>query len=124
MSEIVECVPNFSEGRSEAAIEAIAEAIRCTDGCHLLDVDPGPSTNRTVYTFVGSAHAVVEGALNAARAAKQYIDMAKHKGESCQSLASPKYMQSVLYFDWNIFCQEFILNLVDFVRSKLTKINS
>ena len=80
MSQIVECVPNFSEGRNEAAIEAIAAAIRCTDGCHLLDVDAGQSTNRTVYTFVGPPHAVVEGALNAARAAKECIDMTKHKG--------------------------------------------
>jgi glutamate formiminotransferase/formiminotetrahydrofolate cyclodeaminase len=80
MSQVVECVPNFSEGRSEAAIEAIAEAIRRTDGCHLLDVDPGPSTNRTVYTFVGSPQAVVEGAMNATRTAKQWINMAKHKG--------------------------------------------
>ena len=80
MSQVVECVPNFSEGRNEAAIEAIAEAIRCTDGCHLLDVGPGPSTNRTVYTFVGSPHAVVEAAMNATRVAKQWINMTKHKG--------------------------------------------
>ncbi|KAK3587974.1 hypothetical protein CHS0354_014491 [Potamilus streckersoni] len=62
-------------------IEAIANAIAGTDGCNLLDVDPGASTNRTVYTFVGSPEAVVEGALNAARVAYQVIDMRRHHGE-------------------------------------------
>ncbi len=81
MKKLVECVPNFSEGRDEKIIEAIAEAIRNTEGCSLLDVDPGKSTNRTVYTFVGSPEAVVEGALNAARVARRLIDMRKHKGE-------------------------------------------
>jgi glutamate formiminotransferase / formiminotetrahydrofolate cyclodeaminase len=81
MNKIVECVPNFSEGRDQRIIDAIADAIRSTDGCTLLDVDPGKSTNRTVYTFVGSPDAVVEGALNAARVAKNSIDMSKHSGE-------------------------------------------
>ena len=81
MKKIVECVPNFSEGRDAKVIEAIAEAIRRTEGCRLLDVDPGASTNRTVYTFVGSPEAVVAGALNAARVARERIDMATHKGE-------------------------------------------
>ncbi|MAT38201.1 MAG: glutamate formimidoyltransferase [Ectothiorhodospiraceae bacterium] len=81
MRQIVECVPNFSEGRDEAIIEAIADAIRKTDGCTLLDVDPGKSTNRTVYTFVGSPDTVIEGALNAARVAKDLIDMRTHSGE-------------------------------------------
>ena len=62
-------------------IEAIAEAIRATSGVTLLDVDPGASTNRTVYTFVGGPEAVVEGALAGARAAFPLINMAKHKGE-------------------------------------------
>ncbi|XP_033640051.1 formimidoyltransferase-cyclodeaminase-like isoform X1 [Asterias rubens] len=79
--QIVECVPNFSEGRSKEVIDAIAEALICTQGCHLLDVDPGPSTNRTVYTFVGSPSAVVEGALNMARVAAKLIDMRGHHGE-------------------------------------------
>jgi len=61
-------------------IEAIANAIASTDGCNLLDVDPGLSTNRTVYTFVGLPEAVVEGALNGARAAAQLIDMRRHHG--------------------------------------------
>lgn len=80
-SKIVECVPNFSEGQNKDVIDAISEAISCTEGVTLLDVDPGPSTNRTVYTFVGSPDAVIEGALNAARKANKLIDMAKHKGE-------------------------------------------
>ncbi|MCP4718402.1 MAG: glutamate formimidoyltransferase [Desulfobacteraceae bacterium] len=81
MKKIVECVPNFSEGRQPETIEAIADAIRDTKGCRLLDVDPGRSTNRTVYTFVGDPDAVVEGALNAARVAKDKINMAVHQGE-------------------------------------------
>src|SRR6476660_4386992 len=80
MKKLVECVPNFSEGREREVIDAIAEAIRRTPGCTLLDVDPGHSTNRTVYTFVGEPEAVVEGALAAARVARQRIDMRKHRG--------------------------------------------
>jgi len=81
MSKIVECVPNFSEGRDRSVIDAIADSVRATAGCTLLDVDPGQSTNRTVYTFVGSPEAVVEGALAAARTAKGLIDMRRHRGE-------------------------------------------
>lgn len=81
MKKIVECVPNFSEGRNEATIQAISEAIQKTEGCSLLDVDPGSSTNRTVYTFVGEPDAVIEGALAAARVAVKLIDMRKHTGE-------------------------------------------
>ncbi len=81
MKKLVECVPNFSEGCNAEIIEAIAQSIRLTPGCTLLDVDPGKSTNRTVYTFVGSPEAVVEGALNSARTAYKLIDMTKHTGE-------------------------------------------
>ncbi|XP_046580463.1 formimidoyltransferase-cyclodeaminase-like isoform X1 [Haliotis rubra] len=81
MPRIIECVPNFSEGRSKEVIEAIAAAIAQTEGCSVLDVDPGISTNRTVYTFVGNPVTVVEGALNAARAAYHLIDMRAHNGE-------------------------------------------
>ncbi|XP_049922270.1 formimidoyltransferase-cyclodeaminase [Epinephelus moara] len=81
MAQLVECVPNFSEGRNKEVIDAIAAAVSGTPGCSLLDVDPGASTNRTVYTFVGSPAAVVEGALNAARQAFTLIDMSKHSGE-------------------------------------------
>ncbi len=81
MKPIVECVPNFSEGRDQKVIDAIAEAIRKTKGCQLLDVDPGASTNRTVYTFVGNPESVISGALNAAMVARDRIDMSKHTGE-------------------------------------------
>jgi len=81
MKKIIECVPNFSEGRDADVIEAIAEAIRTSDGCTLVDVDPGASTNRTVYTFVGDPESIVEGALAAARIARERIDMRTHKGE-------------------------------------------
>ncbi|KAF3688266.1 Formimidoyltransferase-cyclodeaminase Formiminotransferase-cyclodeaminase [Channa argus] len=81
MAQLVECVPNFSEGRNKEVIDAISAAISATPGCSLLDVDPGASTNRTVYTFVGSPEAAVEGALNAARQAFSLIDMSKHSGE-------------------------------------------
>ena len=81
MKKIVECVPNFSEGRDQAVINAIADAIRGTKGCTLLDVDPGKSTHRTVYTFVGDPDSVIEGAVAAARVGKETIDMRLHKGE-------------------------------------------
>ncbi|KAM4537651.1 formimidoyltransferase-cyclodeaminase-like [Fundulus diaphanus] len=81
MARLVECVPNFSEGRDKQVIDAISAAISETPGCSLLDVDPGASTNRTVYTFVGPPEAVVEGALNAARRAFGLMDMSKHSGE-------------------------------------------
>ena len=81
MRRLVECVPNFSEGRDRAVIDAIADSVRNTPGCTLLDVDPGRSTNRTVYTFVGAPEVVVEGALAAARTARTLIDMRKHEGE-------------------------------------------
>ncbi len=81
MKKIVECVPNFSEGRNEETIAAIGEAIAKTCGCTLLDVDAGRSTNRTVYTFVGNPESVVEGALAAARVAAERIDMRTHQGE-------------------------------------------
>ena len=81
MRKIIECVPNFSEGRNKDTIAAISEAIRNTPDVTLLDVDPGQSTNRTVYTFVGDPASVVEGALNAARVAREKIDMQSHTGE-------------------------------------------
>jgi glutamate formiminotransferase/formiminotetrahydrofolate cyclodeaminase len=81
MNKIIECVPNFSEGRDQKVISAIADAIKAVPGVNLLDVDPGKSTNRTVYTFVGDPETVVEGALAAARVAKDLIDMRNHSGE-------------------------------------------
>ncbi|XP_055337225.1 formimidoyltransferase-cyclodeaminase-like [Paramacrobiotus metropolitanus] len=81
MAQIIECVPNFSEGRRPDVIEAISKAVRSVPGVSLLDVDPGKSTNRTVYTFVGNAENVVEAALAAAKVAYTLIDMTKHSGE-------------------------------------------
>ncbi|MGC8491705.1 MAG: glutamate formimidoyltransferase [Syntrophobacteraceae bacterium] len=81
MKKIVQCVPNFSEGRNQETIDAIARAISETPGCTLLDVNPGASTNRTVITFVGGPESIVEGALNAAREAHARIDMSRHEGE-------------------------------------------
>lgn len=78
---LVECVPNFSEGRDEKVINAIADAIRGVQGVSLLDVDPGFSTNRTVVTFVGSPEVIVEGAFQAIKTAQGLIDMRRHKGE-------------------------------------------
>jgi glutamate formiminotransferase / formiminotetrahydrofolate cyclodeaminase len=78
---IVECVPNFSEGRDRAVIDAIADAVRRSPGVKLLDVDPGESTNRTVVTFVGEPDDVVDAAFQAAETAYELIDMRRHKGE-------------------------------------------
>ncbi|GMH74159.1 hypothetical protein TrST_g14340 [Triparma strigata] len=80
MTSLIECVPNFSEGRDMKIIDAIKDAISNTAGCTILDVDPGSSTNRTVYTFVGDKESVIEGAFNAAKVAKDLIDMSKHSG--------------------------------------------
>lgn len=78
---LIECVPNFSEGRDPAVIEAIAAAIRSVDGVNLLDVDPGKATNRTVYTFVGEPEAVLEAAFQAVKTGSELIDMRTQKGE-------------------------------------------
>jgi len=81
MKKIIECVPNISEGRDETIINACADAVRAVPGVTLLDVDPGKSTNRTVFTFVGDPDAVVEGAFQFAKKAYELIDMTKHSGE-------------------------------------------
>ena len=78
---LVECVPNFSEGRNEKVINSIADSIKAVSGVKLLDVDPGYSTNRTVVTFVGEPEAVVEAAFQAIATASKLIDMRKHSGE-------------------------------------------
>jgi len=78
---LIECVPNFSEGRDDVVIRAIAAAVEAVDGVRLLDVDPGRSTNRTVYTFAGSPSAVLEAAFQAARIGIELIDMRRHTGE-------------------------------------------
>jgi len=78
---LIECVPNFSEGRDPAVIRQITDEIEKVEGAKLLDVDPGKATNRTVVTFVGSPEAVVEAAFQAIKKASELIDMSKHEGE-------------------------------------------
>ena len=80
MQKLIECVPNFSEGRDLNVIRQITAAIEAVDGVSLLDVDPGASTNRTVVTFVGNPDAVVEGAFRGIQKAAELIDMRKQKG--------------------------------------------
>ncbi|HXB96236.1 MAG TPA: glutamate formimidoyltransferase [Puia sp.] len=81
MEQIIECVPNFSEGQRPEVIKQITDRIEAVPGVRLLNVDPGKATNRTVVTFVGSPAAVVEAAFQAIRTAGQLIDMRQHKGE-------------------------------------------
>lgn len=78
--KLVECVPNFSEGRDPEKIRAITQEIERTPGVKLLDVDPGESTNRTVVTFIGSPEGVKEAAFRAIAKAAEVIDMTQHKG--------------------------------------------
>jgi len=80
MKKLIECVPNFSDGRDQNVIRQITDAIKSVDGASLLDVDPGASTNRTVVTFVGNPDAAVEAAFRAIEKADELIDMRKHKG--------------------------------------------
>ncbi len=80
-SPLVECVPNFSEGRDEAVLAQITAAIEAVDGVKLLDVDPGKATHRTVVTFVGLPEAVVEAAFQGIARAAELIDMSGHRGE-------------------------------------------
>jgi glutamate formiminotransferase / formiminotetrahydrofolate cyclodeaminase len=80
MSKVVECVPNFSEGRDRSIIDRIAQAIQSVSGAELLDVDPGADTNRTVFTIVGSPEDVSEAAFQAIATAGTLIDMSSHSG--------------------------------------------
>ena len=80
MMKLVECVPNFSEGRDMTKIEQITNEIKSVEGVKLLDVDPGKDTNRTVVTFIGTPEAVLEAAFKAIAKAAEVIDMRKHKG--------------------------------------------
>ncbi len=80
MQKLIECVPNFSEGRDLDLIRQITGAIESVDGVALLDVDPGATTNRTVVTFVGTPESAVEAAFRAIQKAAELIDMRKHKG--------------------------------------------
>lgn len=81
MKKLIECVPNFSEGRDLAVIKQITDTIEACEGVKLLDVDPGATTNRTVVTFVGEPDDVVEAAFQAVKKAQELIDMRHHKGD-------------------------------------------
>lgn len=81
MKQLIECVPNFSEGRDMGIIKQITDQIESVEGVRLLDVDPGKATNRTVVTMVGEPDAVLEAAFLAVKKASEIIDMRYHKGE-------------------------------------------
>lgn len=81
MKQLIECVPNFSEGRDLNIIRQITDQVESVEGVRLLNVDPGKATNRTVVTFVGEPGPVIEAAFRAIRKAAELIDMRKHKGE-------------------------------------------
>jgi glutamate formiminotransferase/formiminotetrahydrofolate cyclodeaminase len=81
MNQIIECVPNFSEGRDMEIIRQITDRVEEVEGVKLLNVDPGRATNRTVVTFVGAPGAVVEAAFRAVKKASEIIDMSRHSGE-------------------------------------------
>jgi glutamate formiminotransferase/formiminotetrahydrofolate cyclodeaminase len=81
MKKLIECVPNFSEGRDLGIIKQITDEIEKINGVKLLDVDPGATTNRTVVTFVGGPDEILEAAFQAVKKAQQLIDMRKHKGD-------------------------------------------
>ena len=78
---LLECVPNFSDGRDPAVIARITDAIKAVEGVRLLNVDPGKATNRTVVTFVGEPEPVMEAAFQAIKLAGELIDMSQHHGE-------------------------------------------
>ena len=88
MERIIECVPNYSEGRNRAIIDAIVAAISEVEGVKVLDVDPGEATNRTVVTFVGAPEPVCEAAFRGARKAQELIDMRQHHGAHPRSGAT------------------------------------
>ena len=88
MAKLIECVPNYSEGRNKAVIEAIVDAIRSVEGVKVLDVDPGEATNRTVVTFVGAPEPVLEAAFRGAAKAQELIDMRTHHGAHPRSGAT------------------------------------
>ena len=81
IKQLIECVPNISEGRNPEIIKLIAAQAETVDGVKLLDVDPGQATNRAVITFVGEPEPVIEAAFRLIKKASELIDMSKHKGE-------------------------------------------
>ena len=88
MKKIIECVPNYSEGRDKNVIDAIVAAIETVEGVKVLDVDPGEATNRTVVTFVGEPEPVCEAAFRGAAKAQELIDMRRHHGAHPRSGAT------------------------------------
>ncbi|MBQ2149474.1 MAG: glutamate formimidoyltransferase, partial [Bacteroidales bacterium] len=88
MKQIVECVPNYSEGRDKSVIDNIVAAIASVEGVKVLDVDPGVATNRTVVTFVGEPGPVCEAAFRGAAKAQELIDMRHHHGAHPRSGAT------------------------------------
>src|SRR3954467_1496626 len=81
MPQLIECVPNFSEGRDLNIVRQITAQIESVEGVKLLNVDPGKATNRTVVTLVGEPKPVIEAAFRAIKKPAELIDMSKHKGE-------------------------------------------
>ena len=81
MKKLIECVPNFSEGRDMGVIKQITDEIEKVEGVKLLDVEPGAATNRTVVTFVGTPEEVLDAAFAAVKKAAEVIDMRHHHGE-------------------------------------------
>jgi len=79
--QLIECVPNISEGRDIIKIETIAHTVKTVEGVKLLDIDPGKATNRTVITFVGEPEPVIEAAFRLIKKASELLDMSKHSGE-------------------------------------------
>ena len=80
MQQLIECVPNFSEGNDLNKIDSIVNKIKSVEGITILDVDPGKDTNRTVVTFVGVPNAVIDAAFEGIKEASKIIDMSNHKG--------------------------------------------
>ena len=81
MKQLIECVPNISEGIDEEKIRIISSVVEEIDGVKLLNVDPGKTTNRTVITFVGEPQNVIDAAFLLIQKAQELIDMSKHSGE-------------------------------------------
>ena len=80
MQQLIECVPNFSEGNNQNKIDSIVNKIKSIEGITILDVDPGKDTNRTVVTFVGEPDSVIDAAYEGIKEASKIIDMSSHKG--------------------------------------------
>ena len=87
--KLIECVPNISEGRDRAVIDAVTAVVADVEGAALLDVDPGEATNRTVITIAGPQDAVEEAAFRLIAKAAELIDMSKHSGEPTPGWAPP-----------------------------------